>query len=227
MASWLMLICALVIRVFGSVQNNHTKTLIFVGVTALFGGVWGIGTVIIILAGIVMLSVGFKQVSVIKEQVSLKELRQIRRERLEGIEDEEGLSKQENKTEGKKPSVSEEILEGFIGSEDHRREIQTWIDENEFDRLELTPEEVKAKAKQEIRDNNLSLETILALEELEGTPSTTREADLTNVNLDMLTSDEETESERYLGDYIEDSTDDEIDESEYFKGMSIEDLLDD
>ena len=108
-ASALMVIIAITIRIFGEVKEKHTKTLIFVGLTSLIGGMWGIGTVLVILSGVLMITRGFKQVTILREQPSLKELRQIRKERLVEVEDEEVEFKEGNTTESQ--GVAEELLE--------------------------------------------------------------------------------------------------------------------
>lgn len=228
-ASALMVIIAITVRIFGEVKEKHTKTLIFVGLTSLIGGMWGIGTVLVILSGVLMITRGFKQVTILREQPSLKELRQIRKERLAEVEDEEVEFKEGNTTESQ--GVAEELLDGFVGSDDHEREIRTWIDRREFDKQELTIEEVRARARQELRENRLSLETILALEELGLTTQEEEEVDLTNINLDLPTTEgqeleegieEEYELEEEYG-YQEESTPTRDD----ILGMSIEDLLGD
>ena len=228
-ASALMVIIAITIRIFGEIKEKYTKTLIFVGLTSLLGGMWGIGTVLVILSGVLMITRGFKQVTIVREQPSLKELRHIRKERLAEVEDEEVEFKEGNTTEPQ--GVAEELLDGFVGSDDHEREIRTWIDRREFDKQELTVEEVKAKAKQEMRENRLSLETILALEELGLTSQEEEEVDLTNINLDLPTTEEHEleegieegyELEEDIG-YQGESTPTRDD----ILGMSIEDLLGD
>lgn len=221
-ASALMVVSAIVIRLFGSIQHKHTKTLVFLGFTSVFGGVWGIGTVLVILSGALMLSRGFKQLKVLKGQTTLRELRQIRKEKLAELEAEENHlgSSQDTKEDAEtKRRVSEELLEGFVGSDDYRREIKTWINEQEFETWELTPEEIRAKAKQEIRKNKLSLETLLALEELDKTRQQGDEdVDLTFANLDLPTEDENfvsNEVGRSFEDYEEDNA----------KEMTLEELL--
>lgn len=185
---YLMLAIALTLKVFGDIGQSHAKTLVFIGLTALFGGVWGIGTILIILAGVVMITRGFKQIKVLREQVSIRELRQIRKKQLEEVKDEEVEYQEEQEDSEPKRSVAEELLEGFVGSDDHKQEIITWIDEEEFEKEELTPEEIRARAKKELRENKLSLETMLALEELDSmgnSDDTNEEKDLTHVDLDL------------------------------------------
>ena len=188
---YLMLAIALTLKVFGDIGQSHAKTLVFIGLTALFGGVWGIGTILIILAGVVMITRGFKQIKVLREQVSIRELRQIRKKQLEEVKDEEVEYQEEQEDSEPKRSVAEELLEGFVGSDDHKQEIITWIDEEEFEKEDLTPEEIRARAKKELRENKLSLETMLALEELDSMykdDDTEGEKDLTNVDLDLQES---------------------------------------
>ena len=226
-ASALMIIIAITVRIFGEIKEKHTKTLIFVGLTSLLGGMWGIGTVLVILSEVLMITRGFKQVTIVREQPSLKELRQIRKERLAEVEDEGVGFKEGNTTEPQ--GVAEELLDGFIGSDDHEREIRTWIDKREFDKQELTVEEVKAKAKQEMRENRLSLETILALEELGLTTQEEEEVDLTNINLDLPTTEEQ-ELEQELEEGIEEDIgyqEESTPTRDDILGMSIEDLLGD
>lgn len=190
-ACYLMLAIALTLKVFGDIGQSHAKTLVFIGLTALFGGVWGIGTILIILAGVVMITRGFKQIKVLREQVSIRELRQIRKKQLEEVKDAEVEYQEEQEDSEPKRSVAEELLEGFVGSDDHRQEIITWIDEEEFEKEDLTPEEIRARAKKELRENKLSLETMLALEELDSMykdNGTDGEKDLTNVDLDLQES---------------------------------------
>lgn len=234
-----MVIVTISLKILGDIGNMHTKTLFFIGLTALFGGIWGIGTILIILAGIVMINRGFKQLKVLKELTSIRELRQIRKEKLEEVKD-EGRHSPEETDIPKKPSVSEELLEGFVGSADYRQEIKTWIDKEEFEKEELTPDEIRAKAKQELRENKLSLETLLALEALDTSYGSTQpeEKDLTNVSLD-LKSDEESEEDAGVsytdeGDYSEESEDGTLEEDskglttpEDMMGMSIEDMFGD
>ena len=233
-ASALMVIVSISLKVFGEVNRKNTKTLIFVGLTALFGGMWGIGTVLVILSGVLMITRGFKQVSILREQPSLKELRQIRKERLAEVEDEEVEYQEDNPTNS--PSVAEELLEGFVGSDDHEREIRTWINQREFDKRDLSPDEVRARAKQEIRENKLSLETIIAMEELGLTSQEDEDIDLTNINLDLPTTEEDEQDEqvgdieeKYIEDeqYIEDELEEQEPTQEDILGMSIEDLMGD
>lgn len=228
-ASAVMVIVAITVRIFGEVKEKYTKTLIFVGLTSLLGGMWGIGAVLAILSGILMVNRGYRQIAIVREQPSLTELRQIRKERLVEVEDEEVEFKADNTTESQ--GVAEELLDGFVGSDDHEREIRTWIDRREFDKKELSIEEVRARARQELRENRLSLETILALEELGLTTQEEEEVDLTNINLDLPTTEgqeleegieEGYELEEELG-YQEESTPTRDD----ILGMSIEDLLGD
>ena len=218
-ASGLMVVSAIVIRFFGDVKESHTKTLIFLGLTALFGGTWGIGTILVIIAGMLMVNRGFKQVKVVKELPSYREVRQTRQETLARIEDEEIVEQETEVEEDNKTLVSEELLEGFEGSEDHKQEIRTWIVMSEFDKQELTPEEIRARAKQEVRNNQLSLETIIALEELEQSKPKEKEKDLTYINMDSLTTDEQE-------DYEKEDGKEELPETD-LENISLEEILGD
>ena len=197
-ASGLMVISSVAIKIFGDVKEIHTKTLVFLTVVALFGGTWGIGTVLVILAGMLMVNRGFKQVKIVKELPSYREVRQTRQETLARVEDEEIVEQETEVEEDNQTMVSEELLEGFEWSEDHKQEIRTWIVKSEFDKQELTPEEIRARAKQEVRNNQLSIETIIALEELEQSKPKEKEINLTYINMDSLTTDEQEEVEEEL-----------------------------
>lgn len=182
-----MISVALMLKVFGDVENLHVKTLVFVGVTAFLGGVWGLGAILLTLSGVLMITRGFKQINVLREYTSLSELRSIRKQLLEEAKDEE-LSFVEEESEDTQVKVSEDILDGFVGSTDYKRDIETWIDKDEFEKKDYSPEEIKAKAKRELRNNQLSLETMMELEGLNKKDTArgkkSEEKDLTNIPLE-------------------------------------------
>lgn len=235
LAGYALIAVFFMIKMLGEIQENYTKTLVFVGLTSLFGGVWGIGTIFVILSGVLMINRGIKQVSVIRGLPSLKELRQIRKERLKVVEEEEITRVEpEEDEEEDKPLVDDTLLEGFIGSDNHRLEIETRIDKDELAKMDLTPEEIRARAKQELRDNRLTVETMIALEELEEeTREPEVESDLTHIPLDFDEEEEDYVSElsiyeEVLDDFEQEVTvDDGLGIPEDWKDMSIEDLLGD
>ena len=245
-ATAVMVIISFTLRIFGEMELRYTKTLVFVGLTFLFGGVWGLGTILTILSGILMITRGFKHIKVLKEQTSWRELQQIRKERLAEVEEEEKVVTKPVESKPKQ-KVSQELLEGFVGSDDYKQEVHTWIETSEFEQEELTPEEIRARAKQEIRENALSIETLMHLDELKGETgqSNNQEQDLTNVNLDLVSSEESVEREgfdesydefeesynestlddNYLDEKESDEQESDEQESDDIMGMTIEELL--
>lgn len=159
------LVLLVLIRTMGALEHKNTRVYIMLGISVLFGGVLGLGVIVSIVVGIYTVIQGVKHWKVIQELPTREEIKRARSIYLEGIDKE--FETEEEKEEGTgSRKVAIDILEGFEGSEDHRREIETWIVEEDFNRLEYTDEEIKAIARQEIRENRVSLETMIALEEL-------------------------------------------------------------
>lgn len=207
-----------VLRVFGEIKLHHTKTLVFVGVTALFGGIWGIGTILVIMAGLLMVLRGFNQIQVIRELPSRRELKEARRMNLEEAEAEEIQSHSEP-TKQQKPKVDESLLEGYVGLGLTTEEVKTTVDMVELNEVDLTPEELRAKVKSELRSNNLSLDTLLLLDS-ESVDTVNQEKDLTYTSLDFGEGLEEP--------VVSEQEDDKEQEDELdFLNISLDDLLKD
>lgn len=229
-----------VLRVFGEIKLHHTKTLVFVGVTALFGGIWGIGTILVIMAGLLMVLRGFNQIQVIRELPSRRELKEARRMNLEEAEAEEIQSHSEP-TKQQKPKVDESLLEGYVGLGLTTEEVKTTVDMVELNEVDLTPEELRAKVKSELRSNNLSLDTLLLLDSESG-DTVNQEKDLTYTSLDFGEGLTEREEEPVVSEIYDEQEDeleqedakeqeddkeqeDELEDELDFLNISLDDLL--